>query len=236
MKILRKEFGIDYNTYSFGYIIHAIREKKDKLHEIYDKGFLPYSGENGIKNHLYMARSVRVVLQNFSLNSENRRIIKKFDDSFTREITPLKNFDINPKFLSFCNAYFKKRHNRDISSGKLKTVLEAEFITDIVTYRSNGDIVGYVFLARDEKMSHYWFSFYDLRLVKQSLGMWMMIQEILESKKSGHDYTYIGTGYGEKALYKMNFNAIEFWDGFEWIKDTKKLKELARKDKMEKNE
>lgn len=79
-------------------------------------------------------------------------------------------------------------------------------------------------------MSHYWYSFYDLDLVFKSLGLWIMIDSIREAKKEKKDYFYLGTVYGEKALYKTNFDHLEYWNGGKWIADKKSLKIRSRSD------
>ena len=180
---------------------------------------------------MYMARSIRVHLSEFALSSENRRVYKKFENRFDRSITSFEAFNTESvSFRKFCNTYFKEWHDVDFDQ-KLTTVLEAGFITHVVTYKEDGDIIGYVLLDEDKKMAHYWFSFYDTRYIKQSLGMWMMINEVLEAQKLGKHYMYLGTGYGQKAQYKMNFKNIEYWDGSEWVADLRALKKLSPADK-----
>ena len=50
-------------------------------------------------------------------------------------------------------------------------------------------------------------------------------------KKLGKKYIYLGTCYGEKALYKVrDFKGIEFYDGNKWMKDNKILKDLCKSD------
>ena len=79
-------------------------------------------------------------------------------------------------------------------------------------------------------MAHYWFSFYDLSLVHQSLGMWLMLDCIRDAKARGIEHYYLGTVYGAKALYKTNFEPLEWWSGNAWSADTVKLKARARAD------
>ena len=47
---------------------------------------------------------------------------------------------------------------------------------------------------------------------------------------AGRKYFYVGTVYGEKALYKTAFENIEFWNGSEWVAGKKELKKLGRSD------
>ena len=60
--------------------------------------------------------------------------------------------------------------------------------------------------------------------------MWLMLDSAREAQKSGKKYFYMGTVYGEKALYKTNFDNIEHWNGHDWIEDKKKLRDLSRSD------
>ncbi|MCK5021831.1 MAG: GNAT family N-acetyltransferase [Candidatus Pacebacteria bacterium] len=233
MQEFKSEFVHSYHTYSFGYCNYAIKEKKDILSDIYNKGYLPYSGEEGIKNILYMARSARVNLKDFVLNSENRRVLRKFDDKFEFEKIPLNKFNFkDKKFIKFCLNYFEKKHGDKIMPKKrLETVLKANFITNILVYKDmDGDIIAYVYEVDDKKISHVWLYFYDLDYSDQSLGMWLMIDMARRSKLEGKKYFYVGTIYGEKALYKTNFDFLEYWNGNEWIKNKKKLKQRSRSD------
>jgi hypothetical protein len=51
-----------------------------------------------------------------------------------------------------------------------------------------------------------------------------------DAKKAGLTHYYLGTVYGAKALYKTNFEPVEWWDGLQWQRDVALLKEKARAD------
>ncbi len=232
MKIFSSETGHNYDTYTFAYANYCIREENDKFSDIYNLGYLPYSGSPEIKNVFYMARSARVPLNSFNMSSENRRIAGKFDGSFERSSTPIDKFKINDNsFLSFCAEYFSKRHGPDVMPlERLKTILNSGIITHIVSYQNKIKPVAYVFEVSDKQMTHFWFSFYDLSLANQSLGMWLMIDSARHAKIRKTDYFYVGTVYGQKALYKTAFKNIEYWSGDNWLTDIKKIKQLGRED------
>ncbi|OGF89189.1 MAG: hypothetical protein A3B91_02640 [Candidatus Yanofskybacteria bacterium RIFCSPHIGHO2_02_FULL_41_29] len=233
MKRFSSELAHNYKKYSFGYANYCLHEKGDKLSEIYASGYLPYSGSPDVKKVFYEARSARVSLKNFVLTSENRRIANKFDGKFKRISKSIKDFDIdNKSFLSFCVDYFSKRHGPSIMPpDRLTSILKSGVISDIVMYEKEGKPSAYYFECSDEKMSHFWYSFYDLNLIHQSLGMWLMIDSARQAKERGVEHLYIGTVYGEKALYKTAFKNLEYWDGQKWTADVKKLKEIARSEK-----
>lgn len=203
------------------------------MSDIYGHGYLPYSGDFEKKDLFYMARSARISLENFIFNSENRRIAKKFDGQFQKERIPLSKFNLrDEKFLSFCVEYFEKRHGPNVMPReRLLFILESGLFSDIVIYKTGGALKAYIFEPADNEMSHFWYSFYDLELIYKSLGMYLMVDAVRAASDAGKRYFYLGTVYGDRALYKTNFDNLEWWTGSEWSGDTKKLKELSRSDK-----
>lgn len=231
MKLFSREFGHSYETYSFGYCNFAVREEADVLARMYEKGYLPYSGKLDIRDTFYMARSARVPLKRFSLNSENRRIAKKHDGVFEKSRVPIADFDVTDEnFLSFCLEYFKARHGDVMPRERLEFLLSLNLISHIVIYQKEGVILGYIFEVSDEEMTHFWYSFYDLSYLQQSLGLWLMLDNLKDAHAADREHFYLGTAYGAKGLYKTNFEPLEFWDGSTWNSDTKQLKELCRRD------
>jgi arginyl-tRNA--protein-N-Asp/Glu arginylyltransferase len=207
------------------------REPGESLATIYDNGFLPYSGARGTRNVFYSARSARIVLPQFELTSENRRIAKKFDGQFTKERVPKTAFVPDEAFYTFCLSYFAQKHGeRTMPRERLETILSGSLVTKTTIYRSLSKPVAYVLEVEDSAMAHYWFSFYDPALAGQSLGLWLMLDALRDAKERGLQYYYLGTVYGEKALYKTNFGPLEWWDGSVWNKNTALLKELGRKE------
>jgi arginyl-tRNA--protein-N-Asp/Glu arginylyltransferase len=116
--------------------------------------------------------------------------------------------------------------NRD----RLKYILNFSEKLQVVTYTEDDTVLGYVFEVLDKDMSHFWFSFYDLKLVNTSLGMWLLLDMALHAQKENKKYFYIGTAYGDKGLYKTNFKDLEFWDGNRWVSDVLILKKLCKVD------
>lgn len=231
MKKFSSEFTHSYNTYSFGYCNYVQKQPHDRLSDLYEGGYLPYSGADGMKDVFYMARSARIALHNFSLSSENRRIAKKFDGMFVRKEIPIKKFIADRHALSFCLSYFKKRHgNRVMPRKRLMTILSSGLLSHVVTYEKNSSPIAYVLEVCDSAMTHFWFSFYDLSLIRQSLGMWLLIDSARVAQERKKKYFYAGTVYGEKGIYKTNFKTVEYWDGTEWVNDISRLKSRSRSD------
>lgn len=234
-RIFYSEHTYSYKNYTFGYALYAERLGDEKIDRIYATGFLPYSGEakSEVKNLYYMARSARVDLSSFSLTSENRRIINKFKN-FTFSVTeyPASDFLNNDPMLNFCLNYFETRHGVGvISKERLQRILNYSAETVVVEYTNeNNSPRAYIIEIHSESCVHYWFSFYDLSLTYKSFGMWLMITRIQEAKKKQKKYCYLGTVYGDKALYKTNISSLEYWNGEKWVSNTSGLKNRSKTD------
>ncbi len=216
----------DFHMYVPAGIEYIEKEPGDSLAELYASGYLPYSGSKEALNIFYRARSARVRLQGFTLSSENRRIAKKFDGSFTK--THLQGPPPSDAF-DFCLTYFKERHGPDAMPRERLEVIFAQ-VTNTTVYRKGDMIVGYVVSIEGETFGHYWYSFYDLSLARQSLGMWIMLDAIRDAHAQGKEFYYLGTVYGSNALYKANFEPLEWWDGKSWNADIRLLRENTRSD------
>lgn len=234
MKILSKEFVHSYKKYLFGYTLHAEREENELLDVLYEKGFLPYTGDTKVRNTYYMARSCRIDLEKFNISSENRRIQKKFlHESFIKNKSPAADYLGNDIFINFCLEYFSKQHGDGIfSKERLQFVLGFSKEVNVIKYTDKQNCVkAYIIEVECGNSSQYWFSFYDIDLAQQSFGIWLMLDCIIDAKEKKLKHFYLGTVYGEKALYKTNFNALQYWDGNAWQCNITDLKKLAREDK-----
>lgn len=201
----------------------------DTLAALYENGFLPYSGAKDVAGVFYSARSSRVVLQDFAQTSENRRIAKKFDGTLTKERIPVGTFVADDAFYTFCLSYFAAKHGEQaMPRERLEVIMQSGLVTTVVVYRRAGQLVAYVLEVSEDNFSHYWFSFYDLAYARQSLGLWLMQDCIQDAKARGQTHYYLGTVYGPHALYKTNFNPLEWWDGSRWSSDTAALKTLCK--------
>ncbi|MGK0357470.1 MAG: arginine-tRNA-protein transferase, partial [Spirosomataceae bacterium] len=72
MKIFLSENTVDYKSYTFNYAKYCVMESIDELTDVYENGFLPYSGDLRINKEIfYLARSLRVDIDRFKDSSEN---------------------------------------------------------------------------------------------------------------------------------------------------------------------
>jgi arginine-tRNA-protein transferase len=231
MRIFASELGHNYDTYSFAYCLYAQRESSDTLSQIYNQGFLPYTGSPDTHGVAYMTRSARINLDGWKPNSENRRVYSRFSD-VSRKIEPVSSFSGSiEEMLSFCSTYFRERHGPTVMPlTRLRHILASGWVTDIATYTLDGKLLGYIWLGRDSQATHFYYSFYDLAHVRQSLGLWLMVDMALNCQELGLQYLYLGTAYGTKGLYKTNFDRLEFWDGSQWVANRSLLRERCRAD------
>lgn len=229
MKIRRNEFGHEYEKYRFGYCEYAELEQGDNPEDFYKNGFLPYSADPLVHNLFYMARSARVVLKTFELSSENRRVAKRFDNVFSTRSLSVNEAESDSRIREMFLNYFKLRHGKSIMPReRFDTILASLLPLRVIIYEKGKSLVAVVLEVSDKTFGHFWFSAYDLSYAKQSLGMWLMLDAVRSAKAVGKKHYYIGTVYGEKALYKTNLGPLEFWDGSTWSTDLSHLKKLAR--------
>lgn len=233
MRFLAEAPRPDFNVYVGRPDTHwVLREAGEPLEVLYGQGFLPYSGTTDLQHIFYSARSARVVLQEYKESSENRRIAKRFDDIFEKKRVPMADFVPDEAFYEFCLAYFAQKHGADaMPRARLRTILESGLLSNVYVYTKDGAPAAYVLEAAEGSFCHYWYSFYDLAYARQSLGLWLMQDAIRAAKACQLEHYYLGTVYGEKALYKTNFEPLEWWDGSNWSRDIAALKTLARKDR-----
>ncbi len=237
MKIIYSESKIDYSKYSFPYKVYCLPENKDEYHEIYASGFLPYTGDKTIENPIfYLARSVRININDFKDSSENRRVNDKVTAlNISYEIIEKNNFDIlDDSFQNFCTNYAKERFkNGEMGADRFNYIINKEYLTHIIEFKSTDAIIGYVFvsLSKENRFIHYWYAFYNTDYFKYSIGKWMMWKILKMAQDLSLDYAYLGTCYGESALYKVkDFKGAEFFDGHGWNGDIKVLKSLCKSD------
>lgn len=236
MKLFLSENTVDYTTYTFNYALYAVKESQEELSELYNRGFLPYTGNSALSHEVYyFARSLRVNLEKFDDTSENRRVNRLVEPlEITMNLIPKQEFDTaNPGFMAFCEGYINERIGEDnMSIERWNYILSRETGTHLFEFRRADKIMGYVLGAVNDDMVHYWFAFFDTEYMRtHSLGKWMMWKVIRWAKENGRRHAYLGTAYKPAALYKIrDHKGLEFWDGTRWNEDVKTLKEWCQTD------
>lgn len=230
MKILFSEYKSDYKNYIFPYAIWAIPESHETPAMIFDRGFLPSSGDF---KRFYMCRQVRVDLSKFSCSSENRRILRKCD-GLSYDLVARSDFAFTSEWLEFCKNYADIKFGKDVMTYKrLNSLFESNLVSHILVFSDDetGEDVGIVTLyVEGDRLAYYYFSFYDLNYYVRNLGMFMMTSAVDYFAHLKKKYIYLGTCYSRNALYKTQFSGAEFFNGFHWSDDLEELKYLIKRD------
>ncbi len=236
MKVFLSESTVDYGSYTFSYAMYAMREGNEDVSPIYDKGFLPYTGNTQIDKELfYLARSLRVDMKRFEDSSENRRVARQMEPLEVKlEVVKKSEFDLHePGFKKFCEDYINERiGDQNMSLERWDYILKSTIGTHILKFSNRDQVMGYILASITETMFHYWFAFFDTEYMKShSLGKWIMWKAIDWAREQKLNYVYLGTAYKPAALYKIrDHKGLEFWDGTRWNTDVKLLKELCKND------
>jgi hypothetical protein len=236
MKIFFSENRVDYSTYTFDYAIYCLKQSQAELTDIYEQGFLPYTGNLGIEGDIfYLARSLRVDLDRFDDTSENRRVNRLLEPlNVQLKIIKKEDFDLNStEFVSFCQDYISQRIGDDnMSMERWQYITSRETGTHIFQFTTEGKLLGFVFAALNNDILHYWFAFFDTEYMRtHSLGKWIMWRTIRWAKDNGLKSVYLGTAYKSSALYKIrDHKGLSYFDGSGWNKDVERLKELCKND------
>lgn len=192
---------------------------------LYNEGFLFTRTGHG---DMYQTRSLRIDLNKFKLNSENRRVLKH-TENIKMEIVdiPYTNYHWGIHKLGK-DFYETKFGEKTFSAQKIK-----ELITDkdksnfnkLLIYKKNNNAIGYCIGYETKKILHYCYPFYDLNDKTKNLGLGMMIKAIILAQKDNRKYAYLGSASRSTDTYKLQFEGTEWFDGEKWQTDLKKLKQ-----------
>ncbi|HDP98669.1 MAG TPA: GNAT family N-acetyltransferase [bacterium] len=236
MKIIFSEHQFDYTTYTFPYCVYCLKEAQNEIAAIYEKGFLPYTGNLNINRDLfYLARSVRVNLAQFKDSSENRRV-DRIVQELSIDVYPVQksNFDFDASdFIEFCYKFAESRFSGGtMGQERIRYIFQGNVSSHIFMFQTLDKVYGYVFAAIHGNMLHYWYAFFDVSYLRtHSLGKWMMWRMIKWAKENRLDYVYLGTCYKTGALYKVrDHSGVEFFDGIGWNDDIDLLKYWCKND------
>ncbi len=201
--------------------------------EAYSKGFL--FTRTG-KNKLIETISLRIKLQEFKQSSENRRILNKGANiTLSTETLPYNKYSWRIHALG--KKYYQAiTGTSSFSASRIKTLFtdvsqsNFNFIFTFSNTITPNENIGYVLCYKDSSIIHYSYPFYNLENpLKKDLGLIMINKAINWAVNNNIKYFYLGSVTSPKAFYKLQFNALEWWDyqNLVWSSDLKKLKELV---------
>lgn len=235
MKILFSEFAPDYSRYLYPYVVWALPEEHETPADLYDAGFHPASAD---LSRFTLCRHLRVPLGGFQPSSENRRILRK-GEGIRATLVPRASFDYHDRRRETWLTFAERRFGPGIMPReRLDGLMQGRVITHLLVFEepdASGAAapreVGVVLLYLEPpRMAHYYYAFYDLEHANRSLGLFLMTQAVLFFRDAGFQRLYLGTCYSERALYKDQFEGIEFFNGVRWSTDPAQLRHLVRRD------
>ena len=185
MKIQWKESYLKWDTK----IIKDFNE--ENINSWYNKGYI---FARVAKGAMYKTRSLRISLNNFKLNSENKRILKK-----TKNISlAVKNIPYSDYHWSIHKMgkdfYTTKFGDKTFSANKIKELMtdkEKSNFNKVFVYKENNEIQGYCIVIETNNILHYSYPFYNLNNPNKNIGMSMMLKAIQYTKQNNKQYIYL---------------------------------------------
>lgn len=198
------------------------------INTLYNEGYV-FTRKN--KGAMYQTRSLRINLENFTLTSENRRILKKTESvSLEPHPLPYPNYHWSIGKLAK-DFYTTKFGDATFSANKIKELLTDSTKSNfnkLFIYTLDNSPVGYCISSETSELIHYSYPFYNLDTTIQNLGLGMMLKAILYAKGQNKKYIYLGSAQRPTDTYKLQFEGLEWFDEKEWIVDLDKLKTVLK--------
>ncbi len=228
MKLLFSETTPDYAHYVYPYVVWGFPEPGETPADAFSAGFLPAAPD---LSRYYLVRQVRVPLAEWRPSSENRRLLRKAA-GIRAELFPRAAFPDTPERRARWLAYAEARFGPGVMSAeRLDGLMGGRVISHLLhfTAADTGAELGTVLMHLESpRVAYYYFSFYDLGHAERSLGMQLMTRAVEQFAAGGYTHLYLGTCVTAKALYKVQFEPMEFFNGFRWSRDMDELRHLVR--------
>ena len=133
----------------------------------------------------------------------------------------------------FVYSHYKCADERDIEDVEYDVSLNRiDCLGDNVGTDDNPEgALGFCLVMMNDDFLHYAYPFYDASESEKcglnNMGIGMMTKAVEMAMLSHKKYVYLGTCYTSEALYKLQFNGLEFFDGNGWSDDIDYLKKLC---------
>lgn len=228
MKLIFSEAIPDPENYVYPYAVWGFLEKGETPATAFQAGFLPSSPN---LDRFYLVRQVRVPLQQWKANSENRRILRKVSNLELHRI-PRVDFEVTEprrrSWLVFAECQFgpgvmpAERLDRLLSSPVVNTVLQ------LVNPTTGQELATALLYTKPPAIAFYYYAFYEQSEENRHLGIGLMTRAVEYFSHAGYRHLHLGTCYTEQSLYKTQFEPVEFFNGFSWSRQLGELKHLIR--------
>lgn len=228
MKLLFSEAPPDYGRYLYPYVVWAFPESGETPADLFEAGFLPSLPD---LTRFYLGRQLRLPLAGWKPNSENRRVLRK-GAGWDCALVPRAEFDYGAERRERWLTYAAERFNDGaMPPQRLDRLMSNRVVSHLLhfTETATGAELGTVLMYLEPpRVAYYYFAFYDLARKDRNLGMFLMTRAAEFLAAAGYRHLHLGTCYSERALYKTQFDGVEFFNGHRWSSNLDELKFLVR--------
>ena len=180
----------------------------------YSQGLLPQRNNS---QFWYSDTSSRSNLNNFQLNSENRRIINKTQD-FTFEKISLKDFSFTPKIQKTIHLWIKELQ-WGLPTSSVKTIFTKHIFNYLYIWKDqSGQTAAYSICYFSSSVSHIAYVFYNPQYSRSNLPIRLVLQTIIDSHDNQLKYCYLGRFSQNTGYYKRNMPSFEYFKDGNWVK------------------
>lgn len=184
--------------------------------ENYQAGLLPQRND---KDFWYQDSSSRSNLSDFSLSSENRRIIGK-TNIYRHQLIPLTDFRYSPLIQKTIYKWIKEI-GWDFPISSVKTIFTNHIFNYVYVWLDQDDnAIAYSICYFSKTISHIAYVFYNPKLSHSNLPIRLSLQTIIDSHQQNLQYCYLGRFDPETKLgyYKRELPGFEYFKDNSWIK------------------
>ncbi len=229
MKLLFSEAAPDVSHYIYPYAVWAFLEPGETPADAFEAGFLPGSSQ---LDRFYLVRQLRVPLREWKPTSENRRVLRKAE-GLRLEVLPRADFDFSEGRRAAWLEFAEQRFGAGVMPGsRLDRLMSGAVVTHLLQFtetatgRERGTVLLYL---EPPRVAFYYFAFYRVATDGvEPTGMAMMTRAVEHFAGEGWSHLHLGSCYTEAALYKTQFEPVEFFNGFRWSRSRTELKHLLR--------
>jgi hypothetical protein len=209
------------------------------LGSIYGGGYLPYSGDTADPRHLfYMARSLRVELDRFSLDKKRRYDHRKWQDfGMERILLPKESFlqRHGHEMLDLAYRWMEPRFgDAALARPRFAYIIGKPFQENVMAWYRDGVLSAFALIVMGDWGAHYWYVFYANGSGERSPSGHGYLVDFLDwAAETGLPHAYLGTTYGNKSRYKSRgIRGVSFWNDSEWCSDRDALASLRDQDDL----
>ncbi|PSO45485.1 MAG: hypothetical protein BRC22_00860 [Parcubacteria group bacterium QH_9_35_7] len=198
------------------------------IETMYDNGYVFIRLGNGVMDQ---TRSLRIDLENFSLNSENKRVLRKTKEIKLRQET-IPYSEYHWKIHKLGKDFYDEFEEGLFSANKIKELLTNKEKSDfniVLVYSKDEDDLGYCISLETENIIHYSYPFYNRENTPNNMGMGMIVKAVKHAQEKDKKYFYLGSAQRPGDVYKLQFEGLEWFGKNEWRQNLDQLKQILQK-------